>query len=263
MPGKAMGGYQDIIMPETEVVDLKTADMAVERIMPGPDNSIEIRLVPIQGSEYPDVVFQVMDDANLATWKAGGEALAYVAQTDAVAAGVIKFRADSPGFYNLVFSRGPNWKPGARVARMRTATHSEIVGMQAAAIFMAMKAMGINYVNAPNDFFATSQFIMYPSEVFQNKTANCAEGALVFASAFKALGLRAVLYLVPGHMFVGARTWMDEDEIIPIETTMVGTGEPGDAIDVGFEEAAKYGPDDILLLDVDQLTAAGVVPWPL
>ncbi|HOA13562.1 MAG TPA: hypothetical protein PKH54_05550 [Myxococcota bacterium] len=263
MPDKAMVGYQDVPLEPTEIEALRTSDFAVETIRPGANNVVQIRLMQIPGAGYPDVAFQVMDDANLAAWKAGQEAAVYFAQADAVAAGQMEFKSEADIDYHLVYSRGPRFTATSRVARVRTATHTEVVTMQASAIFKAMKALGVNYVNAPNDFFSTSQFIMYPSETLAQKTANCAEGALVFAAAFKALGLRAVLYLVPGHMFVGVRTWHNEDLIVPIETTMVASGEPDQAIEVAMDTVKKTPPDDIMIIDVDQMAAIGVVPWPL
>jgi hypothetical protein len=134
--------------------------------------------------------------------------------------------------------------------------------MQSSAIFLALKEMGIKYVNTPQDFFAYSQFILYPSEALQVETANCIEGALVFASAFEALEMRPVLVLVPGHAFVGVRLWKDENLWFPIETTMVGTGEPGDAIERGFQELDQWG-DQSGIIDVQKCRNIGLLPWPI
>ena len=79
------------------------------------------------------------------------------------------------------------------------------------------------YVDTPVDFTPGSvQRIRLPAEVIEQRSGNCIELALLYASAAEALRLEAAIILVPGHAFVAIRTDQESAIYYPIETTMIG-----------------------------------------
>jgi hypothetical protein len=141
--------------------------------------------------------------------------------------------------------------------------HRRVAQDHLVAIFNALRERNVKYVNAPEGFFEGSQFIRYPSSVLSDKTANCIEGSLVFASALEALAMRPVIILIPGHAFVGVRSWLDDDIIIPIETTMVSKLDLSavDAINAALDKW-KSSADNVVVVDMALLRKLGFAPWP-
>lgn len=139
--------------------------------------------------------------------------------------------------------------------------HAKVAIAHLSAIFDALNAMGVTYVNTPQDFFDVAQSIKFPSQSLQTKSANCVEGALVFASALEAMGMRPVVILIPGHAYVGVRAWDDDETIIPIETTMVGKSTASEAIDAAINKFNEY-KNIHFIVDVHRYRSAGLMSWP-
>ena len=141
--------------------------------------------------------------------------------------------------------------------------HQKSVEDQARAIYQTIHEMGIKYVNAPVSFGKNDQRIKFPAESLADKSGNCIEGTLLFASAFESLGMRPVVILVPGHAFVGVRLWDNDDTILPIETTMVGTDPYKDAVATAVQELNQYLADGTAtIVDIAVLRQMGITPAP-
>jgi hypothetical protein len=100
------------------------------------------------------------------------------------------------------------------------------------AIWRAEQDYDLAYINtwvsfAPGDV----QRIRLPSEVLEQRSGNCIELAILYASAAEALDLEAALILIPGHAFVGIRTDQRNANYYFIETTMIGDATFSDAVD--------------------------------
>jgi hypothetical protein len=112
------------------------------------------------------------------------------------------------------------------------------------AIWRAEQDYDLAYINtwvsfAPGDV----QRIRLPSEVLDQRSGNCIELAILYASAAEALDLEAALILVPGHAFVGIRTDQQNANYYFIETTMIGDATFSDAVDLAkrqFENALPH-----------------------
>ncbi len=112
------------------------------------------------------------------------------------------------------------------------------------AIWHAEQDYDLTYINtwvsfAPGDV----QRIRLPSEVLDQRSGNCIELAILYASAAEALDLEAALILVPGHAFVGIRTDTQNANYYFIETTMIGDATFSEAIDSAkstFEDALPH-----------------------
>ena len=95
------------------------------------------------------------------------------------------------------------------------------------------------YVDTPVDFTPGSvQRIRLPAEVIEQRSGNCIELALLYASAAEALRLEAAILLVPGHAFVAIRTDQEGAIYYPIETTMIGRSSFEEAVEVGNQQFA-------------------------
>jgi len=111
-----------------------------------------------------------------------------------------------------------------------------------------------------------TEHIRLPREVVSGNTGLCIELALLHASIYKAAGLHAVIFLVPGHAYPGIK---DESGYWAIESTGIGGEGLGsimtadqafqrgmDELKTFFEQRAKGDPQ-YKILDIDDLYTAG------
>jgi hypothetical protein len=101
------------------------------------------------------------------------------------------------------------------------------VARQVQAIFYALKAAGITYVNSvvafsPEDGTQT-QRIRLPGESLADRQANCVDGTVLVASLLEAMSMNPAIVVVPAHAFVAWETWPDSGEWRYLETTMIGS----------------------------------------
>jgi hypothetical protein len=71
--------------------------------------------------------------------------------------------------------------------------------------------------------------------VLQNRAGTCIDLAIFYGSVCEAVGLRPVLFLIPGHCFPGIYL-PKSGKIVAVETTMVGKAD--------FQQAAKRGLEE-------------------
>ncbi len=209
----------------------------------------------------------IMDDANFQAWAGGSTTAIACAATTAATAGTILTCATPPAtVYHIVYLN-PSTNISSRiVTRHRPMTAWETTYYQTQAIFQQLRAQGMTYLNLPGTgFFSASQNVMYPAESLALQSANCIEGALVFASAWERMGMEPLLVVdfSHGHAFAAVRCWQGTDCVIPVETTMVG----GSAT---FEDAFNEGrakwtawASTLQLVDMKALRAAGITPAPM
>jgi len=170
---------------------------------------------------------------------------------------------DSGKAIDKLLSAAAEKAPGRALGGYQGDDHQLAVEQQAKAIYDTIHEMGVKYVNAPISFGKNDQRVKLPAESLADKSGNCIEGTLLFASAFESLGMRPVVILAPGHAFVGVRLWDDDDTILPIETTMVGTDPYKDAVKTAIDELNQYlGEGTATIVDVTVLRQLGVTPSP-
>jgi hypothetical protein len=100
------------------------------------------------------------------------------------------------------------------------------------AIWQAEQDYDLAYINTWVSFAPGSvQRIRLPAEVLDQRSGNCIELAILYASAAEALDLEAAIILVPGHAFVGVRTDQENANYYFIETTMIGDTDFSAAVD--------------------------------
>ncbi len=90
-------------------------------------------------------------------------------------------------------------------------------------VFNVIRDEGITYINSTISFGeGYTQRVRMPEASLKNKTANCIDGAVLFASIFENIDLRPFIVIVPGHAFIGVARENDLENKIFIETTLLG-----------------------------------------
>ena len=118
-----------------------------------------------------------------------------------------------------------------------------------------------------SDNTSTTEHIRLPREVVSGNTGLCIELALLHASVYKAAGLHAVVFLIPGHAYPGIK--LPGNQYVAMESTGIGGEGLGSkmsaaqALDAGtkelntfFDEARKGNPQ-YQVLDIDDLYGQG------
>lgn len=97
-----------------------------------------------------------------------------------------------------------------------------------------------------DDFIQQSQRVRLPAEtIFETgASANCIDGSVLFASLLEQINLQPVIFLRPGHAFVGWHVFEDEPVYEFLETTKIDKGNFELALQDGqeqYERAIKEG----------------------
>jgi len=99
---------------------------------------------------------------------------------------------------------------------------SDVLSQIEAIYYALQKHYRVSYVSTPIAFGKDEvQKVRLPKESLYLSSANCIDGAVLFASAIEALGMKPYIVIVPNHAFVA---WydVDKDAIYALETTKVG-----------------------------------------
>lgn len=121
----------------------------------------------------------------------------------------------------------------------------EEVELQVRAAFDALKTESrITYQNTvlefnPDQGFAT-QRVRLPRESINERSANCLDGVVLFASLLEAMALGPAIVVVPGHTLLGWETDQASGEWHYLETTMIHSHTFSEAVASGEETARRY-----------------------
>lgn len=141
-------------------------------------------------------------------------------------------------------------------------SHSDITYYHLKAVYDALKARNMKYVNAP---FALdgAQTVYTPSQSLAVNGGNCIDGSMVFASALTSMGMNPLIVLTNDHAFVCVQEWYGSSYVQCVETTVVSTHRFEDAYARGrekFEQAQSRS--DFKVIDVNGVIQDGVSPLP-
>ncbi len=136
-----------------------------------------------------------------------------------------------------------------------------------------LRYVGDSGVPATYDNITTLiQTVRLPRDVIVNNQGLCIELSLLWCSVLEHLGVRTVIFLVPGHAFVLAYSpsqGMPMEAGIPIECTAITPRAVGKEDAVPFAEAVKmaveevqraYKSGQVIVLNIKDLQAAGFTP---
>jgi len=153
------------------------------------------------------------------------------------------------------------------------------------AVFDAMAARDIRYVEPPAHWGLDGQIVRTPVEVLEGRLASCLDATVTFAAVLEQAGINTAIWVLAGHALLGY--WRIDAALDTVSTTevidVVNQVDLGDmglidptmitqvAAGVTFEEAvraprARYLSTDLQhvigVTDIKQARLAGVLPLP-
>lgn len=153
--------------------------------------------------------------------------------------------------------------------------------LQVKAIYNSLKYdYNLSYVSVPVAFgIGDSQRVSPPDESLARGSANCIDGAVLFASAIEAIGMRPYIIITPNHAYVAWDTDVSGTGIDALETTWISDHDFEEAYDIGIAELVEdtarmelyqsllgldisheeYG-SMCILVDIDWLRPQGILP---
>ena len=142
---------------------------------------------------------------------------------------------------------------------------------QVKAIYEALqKDYQITYISSSIAYSNSSdapQRVRLPAESLRTGSANCIDGAVLYAAALENLGIHPYILITPSHAFVGYETKPNEPSSIRfLETTLTGSASFEDATDMGnqeFQEENKNGDiksGQTKLYSIESLRQSGIHP---
>ena len=168
-----------------------------------------------------------------------------------------------------ILARAKNYVPGRRLPGYEAWKTSEqqekSTYTQAKAIYQALQRQGLSYVKSSLTFgenVAVSQRVRKPSESIINSSANCIDGAVVFASLFENLAMDPIVVLVPGHAYVGVRVAKGSARYLFIDAALTGRMSFEGAVESAESGLTKFGPSQITRIPIDQSRDMGIYPMP-
>lgn len=125
---------------------------------------------------------------------------------------------------------GYQGKPDASQARI-----------QVKSIYESLKdEVHLAYINSPFGIGPSGgknlQSIRLPRESIEERSANCIDGAVLYASLLEWAALEPIIVILRGHAFVGWKIWQNSAEYEFLETTMTLSAPFEDALHKGNEQ---------------------------
>lgn len=112
------------------------------------------------------------------------------------------------------------------------------------------------------------QRVRTPYEVLSQRSGNCIETSLLYASAAEALKLEPALIFVPGHTYVAIRTDDQNASYYFIETTLIGRAGFSQAVDYAAASWEEDQPhvdaqdDEYAWVNINEAREKGILPMP-
>ena len=170
-----------------------------------------------------------------------------------------------------VLSRAKEYMPGRRLPGYepwKSPDEQEVsTRLQARAIYRALQQQGVSYVKSSTTFgsnqhAAVSQRIRTPRDSINNNSANCIDGAVMFASLFENLGMDPQIIVVPGHAYVGVRVAERSNRYLLIDTSIVGRVPFDKAVATAERGITQWNDRDVTHVYVTAARQQGIFPMP-
>ncbi len=168
-----------------------------------------------------------------------------------------------------VLARAKEFMPGRRLTGYED-DKSDVVQerqtwLQAKAIYRALQEHGISYVKSSMTFGGNagwSERVRYPRESLHSNSANCIDGALLYASLFENLDMEPIVVLVPGHAYVGVRLTSHSTRYLYIETSLTGRADFETAVSTAQRGLSHVAQSDMTFIRIHEARQAGIFPLP-
>ena len=107
---------------------------------------------------------------------------------------------------------------------------------QVYAIWEALNRRDVRYsditTSSAESQTVSSQHVRLIDESINNAQANCVDGSVLMASVLRKVGIEPFLIMVPGHCYLGFALDPEGEEIVALETTLLGSSPDGDAVEI-------------------------------
>jgi hypothetical protein len=137
--------------------------------------------------------------------------------------------------------------------------------MQARAIYRAVQELGVSYVKSSMTFGRheeVSERIRMPGESLDQVSANCIDGAVMYAALFENLGMDPAIVLVPGHAYIAVRIAPGSRKFLYIETSLTGRTNFQTAVAAAQRSLGKFTNSQVVRVNVRQARLDGIFPMP-
>jgi hypothetical protein len=167
-----------------------------------------------------------------------------------------------------VLSRAKEFMPGRRLPGYEgsgPAVQARSTLLQARAIFRALQDKGVSYVKSSMTLGGhedVSERVRMPAESLYQSSANCIDGAVVYAAMFENLGMEPVFILVPGHAYVGVKSAPNSGQYLYIETSLTGRTSFEAAVASASRAMGRLTPSQFIRVDIRQSRLDGIYPMP-
>ena len=169
-----------------------------------------------------------------------------------------------------VLSRAKEFAPGRRLpgyeAHRNPAQQQLSTYIQARAIYRALQVLGVSYVKSSMTFGRNtdiSERVRMPRESLRQISANCIDGAVMYASLFENLGMEPEIVLVPHHAYVGVRVAPGAKKYLYIETALTERASFERAVRAAETGMKHYSASQVVRIPIDEARDVGIFPMPL
>lgn len=137
--------------------------------------------------------------------------------------------------------------------------------IQARAIYRAVQTQGVSYVKSSLTFGENtnvSERIRMPRESLRERSANCIDGVVMYASMFENLGMEPVVVLIPGHAYVGVRLASGSDRYLYFDTVLTGRASFDAAVAAAEHGMERTSKSQMTYIRIPDARRAGIFPMP-
>ena len=169
-----------------------------------------------------------------------------------------------------ILSRAKEFMPGRRLPGYedwKSADDQRAMTLaEARAVYRAVQEMGVSYVKSSITFGRNtdvSERVRMPEESLDERSANCIDGVVLYASLFENLGMDPEVVLVPGHAYVGVRDAQDSKSFLYLETAITGRAPFETAVKAATQRISRLPDKSVIRILVSDARTAGIYPMPL
>lgn len=137
--------------------------------------------------------------------------------------------------------------------------------LEAKAIFLALKALGLSYVKSSETLGGNSSLserVRKPRVSLAQTSANCIDAAVMYASLFENLGMEPAVVIVPGHAYAGVRVASGSQRFLFIDVALTGRTTFEAAVASARRGLARYDASSVTRVFIQQARDAGIYPMP-
>jgi hypothetical protein len=173
-------------------------------------------------------------------------------------------------YVEQILADAKEYMPGRRLPgyelNKNAAAQERSTLLQAKAIYDALQRSGLSYVKSSMTFggnLGWSERVRMPRESLRQRSANCIDAAVMYASLFENLDMQPMVVIVPGHAYVGVRVSPTSPRYLYIEAAMTARIPFEAAVASAERGLARFPLAEVHLIKIHDAREAGIYPLPL